>query len=45
MYEGLKDAVCCEVPSNKGHLATAQPPGTREYAFVAHHTRAFVDSL
>ena len=45
MYEGLKDAVWCEVPSDKGHLATAQPPGTREYAFVSHHTQAFIDRL
>ena len=27
MYEGLRDAVWSEVPSDKGHLATAQPPG------------------
>jgi homoserine O-acetyltransferase/O-succinyltransferase len=45
MYEGLQDAVWCEVPSDKGHLATAQPPGTREYAFVAHHTKAFIEGL
>ncbi len=45
LYEGLRGAVWAEVPSDKGHLATAQPPGTREYAFVSHHTKAFVDGL
>ena len=45
MYEGLEDAVWAEVPSDKGHLATAQPPGTREYAFVSHHTKALIESL
>lgn len=45
MYEGLKDAVWSEVPSDKGHLATAQPPGTREHTFVAHHTKAFIEGL
>lgn len=45
LYEGLSDAVWCEVPSDKGHLSTSQPPGTREYAFVSHHTKAFLEAL
>lgn len=45
MHDGLKDAVWVEVPSDKGHLATSQPPGTREYACVAHHTKAFLEGL
>ena len=45
MYEGLADAVWAEVPSDQGHLSTGQPPGTREYAFVSHHTKAFLEGL
>lgn len=45
LYRGLADAVWEEIPSNKGHLASSQPPGTAEYVFVSERTKAFLDSL
>ncbi len=34
-----------EIPSNKGHLASSQPPGSAEYTFVSERTKAFLGSL